>query len=68
MNYKRYLADKNFVIHLKGMARKYDSEFLRGVADRMDKVIEENIDNDREQLSKSKNIHGDIWSRGKNLT
>ena len=47
MNYERYLGDKNFVIHLHDIARKYDSEFLRGVADRMDKVIEENVDNER---------------------
>ena len=38
MNYR---SDKEFVVHLYDMARKYDSEFLRSIADRMDYIIEE---------------------------
>lgn len=67
MNYQQYLNDKKFVMSIKDMARKYDSDFLHGVADRMDNMIEENIDNDK-QLPKGKIIYGDFWSRGKNLT
>lgn len=37
-----YLGDKDFVVQLHDMARKYESDFLRKVADRMDIMIEEN--------------------------
>lgn len=36
-----YLNDKDFVVQLHDMARKYESDFLRRVADRMDFLIEE---------------------------
>jgi len=36
-----YGKDKDFIIHLHDMARNYESDFLRRVADRMDFMIEE---------------------------
>jgi len=41
MTSKEYQDSKSFVIHVHDIARKYESEFLRGVADRMDESIEE---------------------------
>ena len=38
---KEYLSDKDFVIHVHDMAREYDSEMLRRLADRLDFMIEE---------------------------
>ena len=35
------MKDEEFVIHLHQMARKYDSDFLRRVADRMSDMIKE---------------------------
>lgn len=43
-------ADKQLVVQLHDMARKYDSDFLRRVADRMDFMIEEKRRN--EQLAR----------------
>lgn len=42
--------DKQLVVQLHTMARKYDSDFLRRVADRMDFMIEEKKRN--EQLAR----------------
>jgi hypothetical protein len=53
MNIQDYAEDKGLVIQLHEMARHYDSEFLRNVADKMDIMIEDKIKHDREQLSKS---------------
>jgi HD superfamily phosphohydrolase YqeK len=53
MTIQDYAKDKQLVIQLHDMARHYDSEFLRNVADRMDFMIEENRKHDREQLSES---------------
>ena len=53
MNIQDYTKDKRLVIQLHEMARHYDSEFLRNVADKMDMMIEEKKKYDREQLSKS---------------
>jgi hypothetical protein len=36
--------NRNFVSHIEGMADKYDSEFLRGVAEKMNYIIEEQKD------------------------
>jgi len=47
MNNEQYGKDKDFVIHLHDIARQYDSNFLRKVADRMDALIEENRENER---------------------
>ena len=33
--------DKNFVVSIHDIARKYDSDFLRRVADKMSELIEE---------------------------
>ena len=41
MTSKEYQDSKSFVIHVHDIARKYESEFLRGVADRMDESIED---------------------------
>ena len=50
MSYDEYTKLKDMVIQLHGMARKYESEFLRDVADRMDFMIEEKRDYERNQL------------------
>lgn len=42
-----YLSDKDFVIHVHDMAREYDSEMLRRLADRLDFMIEERKENGR---------------------
>ena len=39
---ENYWKDKQLVKQLHDMARHYESEFLRSVADRMDFMIEEN--------------------------
>jgi len=36
------VTDGEFIIHLHDMARKYDSYFLRKVADRMSELTKEN--------------------------
>jgi hypothetical protein len=41
MTTKEYQESKSFVIHVHDIARKYESDFLRGVADRMDENIED---------------------------
>lgn len=41
MTSKEYQESKSFVIHVHDIARKYESEFLREVADRMDESIED---------------------------
>lgn len=41
MSFEEYGNDKDFVIHLHDIARTYESDFLRKVADRMDFMIEE---------------------------
>jgi hypothetical protein len=41
MTTKEYQESKSFVIHVHDIARKYESDFLRGVADRMDESIED---------------------------
>lgn len=46
MNMQKYFEDKDFVIHLQDMARKYDSSLLRKVADRFDELVEEKRDNE----------------------
>lgn len=45
-----HLQDKQLIVQLHYMARKYDSDFLRRVADRMDFMIEEKRRN--EQLAR----------------
>ena len=47
MTYDEYLNDKDFVVHLHWMAREYDSDYIRRIADRMDGLIEEKRDNER---------------------
>jgi len=41
MSLAEYGNDKDFVVHLHDIARTYESDFLRRVADRMDFMIEE---------------------------
>lgn len=36
-----YFKHREFAIHLQDMARKYDSDFLQGVADKMNFIIKE---------------------------
>lgn len=41
MNIQDYANDKDLVVQLHNMAKHYESELLRNVADRMDFMIEE---------------------------
>lgn len=47
MSVEDYLSNKQMVTQLHSMARRYDSEFLRTVADKMDIMIEENRNEQR---------------------
>lgn len=50
MSIQDYANDKDLVIQLHNMARHYESEFLRTVADKMDSMIEEKRNNEFERM------------------
>lgn len=52
-----YFRDKKFVAHIHDMANKYDSEFLRNVADRMNFIIKERKANGEYNGFSGQNTH-----------
>ena len=54
--YEQYIKDKEFIIHLRSIAEKYDSDFLRSTANSMDKLIEENFDNERQPTTRMETL------------
>lgn len=61
MNRERYLSDKAFVSHLNHMASKYNSDFLRRVAIKMDFLIEENYNGSGNMETVGRGTSSRVW-------